>query len=90
MLDMPAWTTRPGSLRLLIMGKEFGQCLSDRTRRLGWRQMSAPCEYLQPASGDCVGVLLRASRWHDAVVLAGSEQERHRDPVKVRAAVELR
>jgi hypothetical protein len=52
--------------------------------------MSAPCEYLQPASGDCVGVLLRASRWHDAVVLARSEQEWHRDPVKVRAAIELR
>ena len=47
-------------------------------------------EYLQSASGDCVGVLLRASRWHDAVVLARPEQERQRDPVKVRAAVELR
>jgi hypothetical protein len=56
----------------LSLGKEFGQRLSDRTRRLGWRQMPAPCEYLQPASGDRVGVLLCASRWHDAVVLARS------------------
>jgi hypothetical protein len=52
--------------------------------------MAAPGEYLQSASRDCGGVLLRASRWHDAVVLAGSEQERNRDPVKVRAAVEPR
>jgi hypothetical protein len=52
--------------------------------------MTASREYPQPASGDGVGVLLRPGRRHDAVVLAGSEQERNRDPVKIRAAVEFR
>jgi len=52
--------------------------------------MAAPGEYLQPASGDGIGVLLGASRRHDAVVFARSEQERNPDPVKVRATVEPR
>jgi DNA-binding LacI/PurR family transcriptional regulator len=70
--------------------KKLGQCLSDGTRGLSWRQMAASCEYPQLASGDRVGVLLGPGRRHDAVVLAGSEQERNRDLVKIRAAVELR
>jgi DNA-binding LacI/PurR family transcriptional regulator len=78
------------NLGRLLISQEFGQRLSDRTRGFGGRQMAAPCEYPQSAAGDCVGVLLSANRWHDAVVLAGSEQERNRDPVKVRATVELR
>jgi hypothetical protein len=61
-------------------GKEPGEILSDRTWGLGRGQVPAPGEDPQVAVEDRVGVLLSASRRHDAVVLAGSEQERHRDP----------
>jgi hypothetical protein len=78
------------NLGRLLISQEFGQRLSDRTRGFGGRQMAASGEYPQSASGDCVDVLASASRWYDAVVLARSKQERNRDPVKVRATVELR
>ncbi|HEX2744028.1 MAG TPA: hypothetical protein VHN16_06435 [Streptosporangiaceae bacterium] len=51
-------------VRLLSGGEESGQCLGDRIRGLGGRQMATSCEYLQPAPGDGVGVLASARRWH--------------------------